>query len=174
MNGHLTGRKEGSPITDLALSMLANIEKSPDKKFISYFNNARKDRPLKSSTIAIYGENQRVIGLLCINLYLNMPFSTIIESFVQNQHNSTTEQVNEAFLDNTDDLMVHTFLEAKNHVIDNPAILAANKNKEIIFILYSKGVFNLKDAIIKVAELLNISKNTVYMHIRNIKQTDQT
>ncbi|WP_349667942.1 helix-turn-helix domain-containing protein, partial [Lacrimispora sp.] len=39
--------------------------------------------------------------------------------------------------------------------------------KEIINILCQQGVFTLKDAVVKVAEYLDISKNTVYMHIRN-------
>ena len=40
--------------------------------------------------------------------------------------------------------------------------------KEIISILHQKGIFNLKDAVVKVAHCMGISKNTVYMHVRNL------
>ncbi len=47
-------------------------------------------------------------------------------------------------------------------------ILPSLKNKEIINSLHQQGVFTMKDAVVKVADYLGISKNTVYMHIRNV------
>lgn len=48
------------------------------------------------------------------------------------------------------------------------AIHTTNKNKEIIRILFDKGIFHIKDSVVQVAEILGISKNTVYMHLRNL------
>ena len=36
--------------------------------------------------------------------------------------------------------------------------------------LYDKGMFRLKDAVVIAADLLGISKNTIYMHIRNYRK----
>ena len=72
VNGHHTGRTVGAPITNLALEMLDEIQKDPSRTSISYFTNNKKGEPLKSATIAIRGENERIIGLLCMNFYLNM------------------------------------------------------------------------------------------------------
>ena len=47
----------------------------------------------------------------------------------------------------------------------------ADKNKEIIARLYSKGFFKLKNSVVECAEALGISKNTVYLHIRSCKNT---
>ncbi len=47
---------------------------------------------------------------------------------------------------------------------------SSNKNKEIVSILYQKGIFNLKDSVVTIADHLGISKNTVYMHIRNMNK----
>ena len=44
----------------------------------------------------------------------------------------------------------------------------SNKNKEIIRKLYDKGIFQIKDSVPKIADELNISKNTVYLHLRNL------
>ena len=61
-----TGRKEGAPITNLALSMLEKIENEQHGDYISYFSE-KNGMHMKSTTIAIRGERNRVIGLLCIN-----------------------------------------------------------------------------------------------------------
>ena len=45
-----------------------------------------------------------------------------------------------------------------------------NKNRQIVVSLYEKGIFDIKDAINLVAERLNISRHTVYLYIRQIKQ----
>jgi predicted transcriptional regulator YheO len=39
--------------------------------------------------------------------------------------------------------------------------------------LYDKGIFDIKDAINRVAERLNISKHTVYLYIRQRKTEDE-
>jgi uncharacterized protein HI_0575 len=45
-----------------------------------------------------------------------------------------------------------------------------NKNRQIVMSLYEKGIFDIKDAINLVAERLDISRHTVYLYIRQIKQ----
>ena len=67
-------------------------------------------------------------------------------------------------------LMLNALEEAKKSVYDNLSISSSNKNKEIVAILYQKGIFNLKDSVITIANHLGISKNTVYMHIRNMNK----
>ena len=66
-------------------------------------------------------------------------------------------------------MILSSLSETREAVYSDPNISSANKNKEIVLQLYQRDIFNLKDAVIKVAEQLNISKNTVYMHIRNFK-----
>ena len=73
----------------------------------------------------------------------------------------------ENFAENSDEL-IETALEAvKNEIYADQSISASNKNKHIVYQLDERGIFNIKDAVVKVANLLGISKNTVYMHIRN-------
>ena len=39
--------------------------------------------------------------------------------------------------------------------------------------LYAQGIFSFKESIVRVAELLGINKNTVYMHVRNIRSAEE-
>ena len=63
--------------------------------------------------------------------------------------------------------------EAKNQVMFNSSIPAVNRNKALIEVLYEQGVFNMKDSVLQVAEILGISRNTVYLHLRNIKEKNK-
>lgn len=165
VNGHYTGRTEGSPITNFALSMLETLKKNNDKKALSYFNRDKNGVMMKSTTIPITGEADRIIGLLCINFYTNLPLSEVLAKFMPNDSNL---HIAESFSDNIDDVIISALEEARTKVLSNPKISTSNRNKEIISLLSEKGIFNLKDSVVKVASFMGISKNTVYLHLRNI------
>lgn len=170
VNGHYSGRKIGSPITDFALAMLAKIESSKDHSAISYFNQNADGVILKSTTIPIPGERDRIIGMICINFYTNLPLSTLVGQLVPSaQSLPAVLPQTETFTEDVDELILSALSEVKDAVLNDAAVPSQNKNKEIITALYHKGIFNLKDSVIKVAGLLNLSKNTVYMHLRNLK-----
>ena len=170
INGHYTGREEGAPITDLALSMLSKIAESKEIKSLCYFTKDKAGVTLKSTTIPIVGENDRIIGLLCINFHTEISFAKMLSAFMPTSDNST--QIMENFTDNVDNLISTALEEARNKVLPKPKISAANKNKEIINNLYQKGIFNIKDSVLKISQILNISKNTVYLHIRNLEEKE--
>ena len=149
INGHYTGRREGFPITDLALSMLAKIEERPD-------------------TIVIRNHSRMAIGLLCINFYMNTSMFQFLQNMTPPAAQTPDSPVEESYVENVDELIVQAVTEASQKVQNDSAISNANKNKEIVSILYQRGIFNLKDAVVKVAGLMGISKNTVYMHVRNL------
>ncbi len=167
INGYHSGRQTGAPVTDLALEMLKNIEKSKDHKPISYFTKRKNDVVLKSSTIPIMGEGGRIIGLLCINFYTDIPLDRLIANFIPNAYTDMDQPiVEENFPQSIDDLIADSVNSVRAEVMDDDTISTANKNREIIFRLREKGIFNIKDAVVKVAQQMNISKNTVYMHLR--------
>lgn len=171
INGHHTGREVGAPITDLALSMLSQIKHKENKGYISYLNKNKNNAPLKSATIAIKGENDRIIGLLCINFYMNTPLSNLLAQFIPKENNGSQQVTySENFLNNHEDLFEHVIMEIKHNVLLDNTISANNKNKEIITRLHAKGMFNFKDSVIRCANLLGISKNTVYLHLRNLEE----
>lgn len=170
INGEHTGRMVGAPITDLALSMYGKMSKE-QVDYLVYFSKNKNGEPLKSATIAIHGENDRIIGLICINMYLNSPFSEILSSFVPGIGDSNaSDNISEDFPQKLDDLIKSKYDEEIKIVMSDETILPSNKNKVIVEHLYDKGIFQLKDSVIIVEKLMGISKNTIYMHIRNYKK----
>lgn len=171
VNGHHSGRQKGAPITNLALKMLEDIERSGEKKSLAYFNKNKNGVALKSCTIPIIGERERIIGLLCINFYMDVALHDFLSDFMpDSRHESGIPHMIESFSQDVDDLITEAVADSRREIMGNADISVNNKNKEIIIRLEEKGIFNIKDAVVKVSEQLNISKNTVYMHLRNLRK----
>lgn len=166
-HGEHTGRKKGAPITDKALDFLIKFNENGSTQETYYSFNA-KGEPLKSTTIAIKGENNRIIGLLCMNFYMNISFYDFIHTFVSQENRVEAVEVKtETFASNVDDMILSTLDTVRDEIYNDVSISSSNKNKEIIYALYDKGIFQIKDSVSVVAKLLNISKNTVYLHLRS-------
>ena len=160
-------------VASFALDLLEEMQKEDaDSRGITYFTHNKKGEPLKSVTIPVRGEKDRIIGLLCINFYLNTPFSEYISNFVacglkpQEQYENRKENFSSSSVELLEDMVE----EIRREVIEDKDIPTSNRNKEIIQRLYQKGVYNMKDAVVRTAEILGISKNTVYLHLRNLEQ----
>ena len=165
LNGFYSGRTVGAPITDLALSMLSKINETGTNLYIIYFCKSKKNEPIKAATLAVYGENQRIIGLVCMNFYLNTPLCNFVETLLPSAGNPLA--MSEHFAENISDVIENAISTVQEEVLSDSKIPSSYKNKEIILRLNEQGVFNLKDAVLTVAERLGISKNTVYLHLRN-------
>lgn len=173
IHGSHTGRTEGAPVTDLAMNYLEEIKKNPDDSTgITYFTHNKKGQSLKSVTIPVRGENNRIIGLLCINFNLHTSLLEYIHNFVDGETNEEQqwETRKETFSSTSVELLENMIQEMRREVMEDLTVSSINKNKEIIQRLYEKGLFNMKDAVAKAAEILGISKNTVYLHLRNLEQ----
>ncbi len=163
-NGHNTDRRIGSPVTDRALRSLHQAENGAPKP---YFTKAKGNVLMKSNTIAIRNSKQRIIGLLCININLDVPVSQFLSVFMppkEVQANSVN------FASSVEDLVAQTIEHTIEEVSNDRNVANNNKNRQIVVSLYEKGIFDIKDAINQVAERLDISRHTVYLYIRQIKQ----
>jgi predicted transcriptional regulator YheO len=171
VNGNRSGRKEGAPITDLALSMLEKISTKDDECYIAYHSKSKYGKPIKALTLGIFGERNRIIGLLCVNFYLDTPFSLVLDSLFPRNH---ADYVSENFINNSDELILKSLEKIKKEIVADDTILVSQKNKEIITLLYHQGIFKLKNAVKITAKDLHITQNTVYMHLRSLEKEGKT
>ena len=172
INGQYTGRDVNAPISNMARSILNHFQEENDCGYVSYVTNNQKGETLRFTAIAIRGENDRIVGILCINSYQQMSQEDVLAHYFENPEVLTTlsPPQNETVLQHE---IVDTVLQVKQSVEADPLIAPALKNKEIVFQLNAKGVFQFKNAVIQVASALGISKNTVYMHLRNSKHASR-
>ncbi|GHT93319.1 hypothetical protein FACS1894140_6330 [Spirochaetia bacterium] len=168
VNGFHSGRSEGAPITDLALSLLEDINKNQSELFRTYYSKSKYGKPVKSVTTVICGEKGRAIGLLCINMYLDSPLSTLLQPFT---FSDTKDYIHESYINDSEELIHQTLEKIRKEVERDASILASQKNKEIVTILYHQGIFKLKNAVKIISEKLGISRNTVYLHMRALEDS---
>jgi predicted transcriptional regulator YheO len=169
INGFHTGRTEGAPITNLALAMLSELKQQPGTPHaIVYFAQNRKGEPLKSTTIPILGDSERIIGLICINFYMNTPLSELIQAMRPQEFASTSSLKSESFAESAEEMLALTLNEVIPEVKGDQALKRSVHNKEIVRRLWERGVFDIKGSVETVAEALKLSPNTVYLHLRNL------
>ena len=133
-----------------------------------YQNQSKNGSPIKAATFPIFGENKKIIGLICINFHLDIPLHIFLNNFFNFQGNIRNNA--EMLASNSEDIIISRVEEAKKNVWRNEDIALHNKNKEIITILFYENIFSYKNSVEQVADLLNLSKNTIYLHIRNLKK----
>ncbi|MGF1700944.1 PAS domain-containing protein [Photobacterium makurazakiensis] len=164
-NGHVTGRQAGAPVTDFALQKLNS---NCGSKWSTYFTRTKDGQMMKSASTTICNRNGKPIGMLCVNFSLNAPLASLLDAFSLPTYQQETDNPvhNETFATSVDDLVSQIITQ-----VHNDSSLANNlRNKEIVCQLYDRGIFELKDSSSMVAEMLGVSKHTVYLHIRNHKQ----
>jgi len=168
VNGHLTNRKVGSPITDIGLKMLNHYEKTGELSPKSYFTKSKTGDILKSTSSILLDNNQHAIGMLCININISAPFTEIIQSFTPNTA-QLNNMVNESFAQNSSEVIDSALKQAQLEVQQDSNIHAKSVNKTITKKLFDNGLFELKETTNIVALHLGITKHTIYKFLREFR-----
>jgi predicted transcriptional regulator YheO len=167
-NGHVTGRSEGSPITDLGIKTIRNAHSGAGDVVGSYFSKTSTGKTLKSVTALIRNES-KPIGLLCINLDLSVPLEDVLRTFAVNWNGSGIESP-ENFAMSSEELIHVTLDKAIEKMSRERQISANTRNKKIVQELYQQGIFDIKGAVDLVAKELGVSRYTIYNYLREIRE----
>lgn len=172
VNGHLSDRNVGDTITGYRLK---KIMKS-DYKSCNYVSNyiiinEYNQRVFRSSTFYIKVDEE-LIGLLCVNFDLtnllrlkDMFVKEVLFGYDGNQayEKEFFDEPLEKIIDN---MIKNVFLNWDRNIPANKI----HKEGNPIRTLYNLKVFNYKGAITTVAELFDISPQTIYRYIKEIEQ----
>lgn len=167
IEGNVTGRRTGAPLTDSGLTSLRSPESG---RVYSYTTVAEGGRVIKSSSVFLSDEKGTIFGGLCINLDVT-PFLTF-DRHLQGLLRSTD-----------DDVPAQTFGSDVGEVLDqmlDDAIAAAGipislmqraDRLRVVRTLEEKGAFLLRKAIPLVAERLGVSRHTIYSDLAEIGES---
>jgi predicted transcriptional regulator YheO len=171
-NGHITGRSEGSPITDLGMKILRESTGTDRDHTDCYYSKTTDGKTLRSITIMIRNPTGKPVGMLCINLNMDASLFSMINTLaVPQAENSKTP---ENFVANLDDLIKTTLRETIDAINRHNDIPNHEKNKTIVCELIRKGLFDIRGAIDIVARELSVSRYTIYNYIREHKSSQKT
>lgn len=169
VNGHVTGRDVGAPLTDLAVDILGEAGSLESDVVGSYFNKTSNGRLLKSVTMVLRSASGKAIGFMCINIDLSAPLANFIRDFEVTGEGFVAENVVERFPLSVDELVSKTTELVMKNINIQSEKSPSEKNKLIVQELYEKGMFNIKGVVDIVAKEMGISKYSVYNYIRDAK-----
>jgi predicted transcriptional regulator YheO len=160
---NLSKRKVGdkTPLVELNIQ----TRQFPDF-FDPYYKVNWDGRPLKCTSVTIRDEHGKAIGLICINFDVSLfqhfqmqlgkwlavaeGAENPIEMFSENWQKQLTE-------------LIENYLDTNQLVLD---LLNRKQKKELVQYLYRKGGFHFKKAAPFVAQLLKISRASIYNYIQ--------
>jgi predicted transcriptional regulator YheO len=165
ITGDLTGRSVHGPPTDLLLSRAQKGD--TDKDLLSYVTGLSDGRLMKSSTVFLRDEKGIAFGAFCINFDIS-PFITFNKQLSEFVMMEGPNEVTEVFSADIYETIQGMVMDALNEMQASIQNLSRNDKIELISRLYSRGAFQVKKAVPIVADLLGLSRATVYNYIREV------
>lgn len=175
-NGHISGRSEDSPVTDLALRIINEGRYRDEPYLTGYISRGVNGHVLKSATYFIRDDKDALIGMMCINSDCQdmIRFRDTMQEMIQNMNipDMAKEDVAESFTGNVTELIASNFKKVCS--ADEKTILSMkNKEKmEIVARLESMGTFLMKGAVGDIAKRLHISVPTLYRYLNQCKNSE--
>ena len=166
VNGAVTGRTVGSPITDLGLKVANKASESGETVVGPYFSKTKAGKPLRSVTMIIRNDETTPIGFLCINFDLSIPLSQFIEDFSPSLE---TPPSGENFAPDVGELVAQAVADELEAISRITGVSPTEKNRRIVSNLELRSVFDIKGSVELVAGELGVTKHTIYKYLRELR-----
>ena len=169
VNGHISGRSMGAPLTALALRFLADKEYEQHDYKVGYRGVSRKNGHLRSSTMFIK-DGSELIGMLCIN-FDAAKYSRMAQELLSlcGAHQEPGPSVGvENFVSSLPDAVQAAITDVTGSALP-PDRLTMDEKIRIVEDLQQAGIFYMKGAVSEVATQLGSSEATIYRYLSKLK-----
>lgn len=166
IHGDLTGRKVGSPATDLLLQQASQCNFD---SMVGYHSVLPDGRETRSTTIAIRNSAGEPVATLCTNSDIGMwqELGKVVSFMTDNIRPAT-----EAYVQDVDEL-TDLLLQRAVAFQQVPVELMRKEHKlEVVRHVRAGGMFLLRDAVETVAAALRVSRFTIYNYINEIEHEE--
>lgn len=169
--GNVTCREIGSPITDLVLNELRKDGKDI-KDIPSYRTQSAEGNIMKSTTVFLRNEQNKIIGALCTNydISLLMEMNGEIEEFINFDEE---KQPSETFFTSVYDVIHEMVDQVLDQFKKAPSQMTMEEKIESVKQLDSKGAFLIKGSTEYIAHALGVSKFTIYNYLNKIRSKNE-
>lgn len=170
LEGSLTGRKAGAPITNIVIKAWRQGGDAV-ADIVAYPTSTTSGKTLKSSTSFIRNSRSEVIGAVCLNFDLTdlEHFQAVLHSLMRFEHHSGKE-MSEAFapcMGETSEAIIETAIRRAGK---HPAAMSREEKKDFMRILDEEGAFLIKGMVQYLARTMQVSIYTVYNYMRQLKE----
>ncbi|MGW0758257.1 helix-turn-helix transcriptional regulator [Streptomyces sp. NPDC002814] len=165
IENNLSGRKVGDSVTELGL---ARIE-DPDYPSViqNYPNQFPDGRPVKSTSIGIKNTAGEYIAALCLNLDVSVlsPMTLALSNLVATDTEHPDQPLETLRARNARELRQAVEALAAERAA-TPRSLSREDKKALVRQLHQDGYFDSRDAAQTIADLLGVSRATVYNYTK--------
>ncbi|MBQ0953051.1 PAS domain-containing protein [Streptomyces sp. RK76] len=165
IENNLSGREIGDSATELGLARIADPEYP--SVIQNYPNQFPDGRPAKSTSIGIRNAAGRYIAALCLNLDVSVlsPVTLTLSNLVATD-TEHREQPLETLRDRTARELRRTVEALAAQRAAAPRSLSREDKKALVRQLHRDGYFDSRDAAQTIADLLGVSRATVYNYAK--------
>jgi predicted transcriptional regulator YheO len=167
IEGNVTGRDVGAPLTDSGLTSLRAPESG---RVYSYTTVAEGGRVIKSASVFLSDDKGTIFGGLCINLDIT-PFLTFdrhLQGLLRPTDDDVPAQTFGSDIGEVLDKMLDDAIAATGIPI---SLMQRADRLRVVRTLEEKGAFLLRKAIPLVAERLGVSRHTIYSDLAEIDES---
>lgn len=179
-NGHVSGRKIGSPMNENGLRLIRTEAWKQNQELIRYRGYSQKTNHLLCFTRFIKNQQGDPIGMLCIN-YDYASNQKLVDSISEQlgiaelPDQAESEKIFRSDTEKFPDSMEEVVYAICNQVMLEVPVpvdrLSQDEKIAIVEKLEAKGVFLFKGAVTLVAGRLQTSEATVYRYLSKINRT---
>lgn len=177
IKNNLSGREIGAPATDFLIATLRDKDYEQQDFITNYQTTTATGLTLQSSSFFIKDELGELIGMICINSdksQLQTLEQLLVEGLATIQREKAeelpTQDITENFYLNADHVVQATIQQMTNGRDLHAAPLLKREKIKIVEALHDRGFFELKDAVVKVAQAFQMSEVSIYKYIQEIKK----
>lgn len=163
-NGHVTGRDIGDTLDALGFQLL---RRPPVDDLLNYDSKTKDGRLLRSSSIFLRDETGEIFGAVCVNMDVSVPLK--FEQWLRDIIDKGSADLDEKFEHSVDQVLEALIQNAIRATGKDLSELTREDKISVICQLDTKGAFLIRYSIDHVAELLDISKYTIYNYLEEIK-----
>jgi len=167
IEGLVTGRSVGSPLTDMILKVIRR-EKDP-QDLLNYQSHTIDGRPMRSSTLFIRDSGGKLIGCLCVNRDLSkwVVVRELLNDFYETRPlgSQIPPDTHETFVQDVEELLMGTINEVIS--LGQKPVKDMEKADKIRVVreLDARGMFLIRGAVETVAKVLRVTRYTIYNYL---------
>ncbi len=167
--GGITGRKSGTPASQLMRDMVDEMIRDGENMRINYESATKSGKPLKSSTVLIFNEANDLQGALSINV--DMSAINMLQHFVDQFSGKERVEDYDEMPQNTQEFL-NVMIRKSIESIGKPVCYFDKKdNLQVVRFLNDNHIFSIKGSTDSLAGELNVSRYTIYNYIEEVKNS---
>ena len=167
-NGALTGREVGDTLDSLGFQLLKT---HPASDLLNYRTKTKEGKELRSSSIFLRDGKGQIFGALCVNVDISGLLKA--QEWFQEALGSAGATIDERFERSVDEVLETLIQNAISSIGKNPADMTRDEKVAIVAYLETKGAFLIRYSVERVAELLGMTKYTIYNYLDEIRKKSE-